>query len=40
MKQIKSTRIRWEGQVAYMEGERKVYKVLVGNPKVKRPLER
>jgi hypothetical protein len=32
--------MRWEGQVACMGEERKVYKVLVGKPKGKRPLER
>jgi hypothetical protein len=31
---------RWAGHVARMEEERKVYKVLVGNPEGKRPLGR
>jgi hypothetical protein len=32
--------MRWAGLVARMEEERKVYKVLVGKPEVKRPLGR
>jgi hypothetical protein len=32
--------MRWAGHVACMEEERKVYKVLVGKSKGKRPLER
>jgi hypothetical protein len=32
IKQIKSRRMRWARHVALMEEERKVYKVLVGNP--------
>jgi hypothetical protein len=32
--------MRWEGHVARMGEERKVYKVLVGNPEGKRPLGR
>jgi hypothetical protein len=36
---IKSRRMKWVGHVARM-GERKgVYRVLVGRPEVKRPLE-
>jgi hypothetical protein len=38
--QIKSRRMRWAGHVARMGDERKVYKVLVGKPKGKRPLGR
>jgi hypothetical protein len=40
IRQIKSMRMRWAGHVARMEGKRKVYKVLAGNPEVKRPLGR
>jgi hypothetical protein len=40
MKQIKSRRMRWAGYVAHMREERKVYRVLVRNPKGKRPLGR
>jgi hypothetical protein len=32
--------MRWEGHVASMGEERKVYKVLVGKPKGKRPFGR
>jgi hypothetical protein len=32
--------MRWAGHVAVMGEERKVYKVLVGNPEGKRPLGR
>jgi hypothetical protein len=32
--------MRWAGHVASMEVERKVYKVLVGKPKGRRPLGR
>jgi hypothetical protein len=38
--QIKSRRMRGEGHVACMGEERKVYKVLVGKPRGKRPLRR
>jgi len=37
---IKSRRIRWAGHVARMGEERGVYRVLVGKPEGKRPLER
>jgi hypothetical protein len=40
IRQIKSRRVRWMGHVALMREERKVYKVLVGKPEGKRPLER
>jgi hypothetical protein len=40
IRQIKSRRIRWAGHVACMGEGRKVYRVLVGRPKVKRPLGR
>jgi hypothetical protein len=40
IRQIKSRRVRWAGNVARMEEERKVYKVLVGKPEGKRPLGR
>jgi hypothetical protein len=32
--------MRWAGHLAHMGEERKVYNVLVGKPKVKRPLGR
>jgi hypothetical protein len=32
--------MRWVGHIAYMEEERKVYKVFVRKPEGKRPLER
>jgi hypothetical protein len=37
---IKSRRMRWVGHVARMGEETKMYKVLVGKPEGKRPLER
>ena len=37
---IKSRRMRWTGHVARMAEGRGVYRVLVGNPGGKRPLER
>jgi hypothetical protein len=37
---IKSTRMRWAGHVARMGERRGVYRVLVGRPEGKRPLER
>jgi hypothetical protein len=40
IRQIKSKRMRWAGHVAHMGEERKLYKVLVGKPKGKRPLGR
>jgi hypothetical protein len=40
IRQIKSRRMRWAGYVACMGKERKLYKVLVGKPEGKRPLER
>jgi hypothetical protein len=40
IRQVKSRRIRWAGHVARMGKERKVYKVWVGKPEGKRPLER
>jgi hypothetical protein len=36
----KSRRIKWALHVACMGAGRNVYRVLVGNPAVKRPLER
>jgi hypothetical protein len=38
IRQVKSRRMRWAGHVARMGKERKVYKVLVGKPKGKRPF--
>jgi hypothetical protein len=40
IRQIKSRRMRLAGHVERMVEERKVYKVLVGNPEGKRPLGR
>jgi hypothetical protein len=40
IRQIKSRRMRWAGHVARMGEGRNVYRVLVGKPKGKRPLER
>jgi hypothetical protein len=37
--QIKSRRMRWEGHVARMGEEKKVYRVLVGSPKERYHLE-
>jgi hypothetical protein len=37
---IKSRRMRWVGQVARMREGRGVYRVVVGWPERKRPLER
>ena len=36
----KSRRMRWAGHVAHMGKERGMYRVLVGKPEGKRPLER
>jgi hypothetical protein len=38
IRQFKSRRMRWVGNVARMFEERIVYKVLVGKPEGKRPL--
>jgi hypothetical protein len=38
--QIKSRRMRWAGHVAHMGEGRNVYRILVGMPEGKRPLER
>ena len=40
MRLIKSRRMRWAGHVERMGEERAVYRVLVGKPEGKRPLER
>jgi hypothetical protein len=40
IRQIKSRRMMWAGHVARMAEGRKVYRVLVGNPEGKSPLER
>jgi hypothetical protein len=40
IRQIKSRRMRWAGQVARMGEGRNVYRVLVGKPEGKRPLGR
>jgi hypothetical protein len=40
IRQIKSRRMSWAGHVARMGEGRNVYRVLVGKPEGKRPLER
>jgi hypothetical protein len=40
IRQIKSRRMRWAGHVARMGEDRNVYRVLMGKPEGKRPLER
>jgi hypothetical protein len=40
IRQIKSRRMRWAGHVARMGEGRNVYRVLVGKPEGKRPVER
>jgi hypothetical protein len=40
IRQIKSRRMRWAGHVARMGEVRNMYRVLVGKPEGKRPLER
>jgi hypothetical protein len=40
IRHIKSRRMRWVQQVSFMAAEVRVYKVLVGKPKGKRPLRR
>jgi hypothetical protein len=40
IRQIKSRKMRWVGNVAHMGGGQKVYRVLVGKPERERPLER
>jgi hypothetical protein len=40
IRQIKSRRMKWAGNVACMGEERKVYRGLVGNPEGRRPLGR
>ena len=37
---IKSRRMRWAGHVARMGEERRLYRVLLGKPEGRRPLER
>jgi hypothetical protein len=37
---IKSRRMRWEGHVARMGAKRNSYRILMGKPEGKRPLER
>jgi hypothetical protein len=39
IRHIKSRKMRWAGHVARMGEGRNVYRVLVGKPKGKRPLE-
>jgi hypothetical protein len=40
IRQIKSRRMRWAGQMARMGEYRNVYRVLMGKPEGKRPLGR
>jgi hypothetical protein len=40
IRQIKSRRMRWAGHVACMGEGRNVYRILVGKPEGKSPLER
>jgi hypothetical protein len=40
IRQKKSRRMRWAGHVARMGGGRNVYRVLMGKPEGKSPLER
>jgi hypothetical protein len=40
VRMIKSRRMRWVGQVAYMGEIRNSYKILVGKPEWKRPRRR
>ena len=37
---LKSRRLRWAGHVAHMDQSRNAYRVLVGKPEGKRPLDR
>jgi hypothetical protein len=39
IRMIKSRRVRWEGHVARMGEKRNAYRMLVGKPEGKRPLE-
>jgi hypothetical protein len=40
IRMIKSKRMRWAGHVTRMEAKRNAYRILVGKPEGKRPLER
>jgi hypothetical protein len=40
IRMIRSKRIRWTGHVARMGETRNAYRILVGNPEGKRPVER
>jgi hypothetical protein len=40
IRMIKSRRMRWAGNVARMREKRNAYRILVGKPEGKRPLER
>jgi hypothetical protein len=40
IKMIKSRRMRLEGHVERMRAKRNAYRILIGNPKGKRPLGR
>jgi hypothetical protein len=40
IRMLKSMRMRWAGNVARMGEKRNAYRILVGKPEGKRPLER
>jgi hypothetical protein len=40
IRMIKSRRVRWAGNVARMGAKKNAYRILVGKPEGKRPLER
>ena len=40
IRNLKSRQLRWAGHVAHMEESRNAYKILVGKPEGKRPLQR
>jgi hypothetical protein len=40
IRQIRSRRMRWVGHMAHMGQARNLYRILVGKPEGKRPLER
>ena len=40
IRSLKSRRLRWAGHLARIEQSRNAYRVLLGNPEIKRPLER
>jgi hypothetical protein len=40
IRMVKSRRMKWAGHVAHMGEKRNTYRILVGKPEGKRPLER